>query len=318
LPLIVPSLSLLHDPLTFASFVFFTAVTSLNIVTNAVFLAFKHARYVLVINALFSLLKIILPFVFAGGGAATIFALAGCAQLFGLALSVAWMVKRFGYRFSPRIHTAAIKTVKKFSAFMYVSSICNLLPPTMLPLIIVHDLGSAKAAYYYMAFTMASLLYAIVYATMQSAFAEGSHNQKDLPLHITKAAKLIGLLLLPSAAIAWMASDVLLAIFGHAYATQASELLKLFAIGALPVAGYTALSTIFKVTKNLQAVVVMNVAYAITIIGLCYYLVPSAGLIAAGWAWLIGNLAACLVGTLFLLKKTRSEKWQDYPYPVEM
>lgn len=301
LPMLSPNLSVLRAPWAFISFVFFTAVTSLNVLTNAVFLAFKQAQYIFIINTIFSAGKVVLPLLVVGGNATTIFVLAGSAQALGLVLSIAWMVRKFDYSFSPRVHMQTLRVVKKFSLSVYTSSLLNLLPPTLLPLIIVYYLGPQSSAYYYMAFTIASVLYTIAYASMQSVLAEGSHNPAAIHSHVIKAAKLITVLLVPAAIGIAVLSPFLLSIFGHEYAQKASTLLQLFAAGSLPVAVYAAIGAVFKVTKNLRGVITMNAGYALTILGLSYWLAPL-GLIAIGWAWIIGNIAACGIGTFFLLR----------------
>jgi O-antigen/teichoic acid export membrane protein len=306
LPLISPDLDVLNGAGAFTSFVFFTVVTSLNILTNAVFLAFKEAKYVLIINSLFSVFKIVLPLFVARGNAMTIFWLAGSAQLVGLILSLWWMKRRLGYTFSPRIRMDAVRVVRKFSLSVYVSSVLNLLPPTLLPLIIIYYLSPEDAAYYYMAFTIAGVLYTIAYASTQSAFIEGSHDEAAIHAHATKAAKLIALLLLPAALVTGLASSLLLTVFGLEYAKGAGTLLQLFAFSALPVAIYSALGAIFKVTKNLRGVIGMNVVYAVLILGLSCLLVPRLGLIAVGWAWTIGNVAAAATGMYFLINNKKT------------
>lgn len=185
----------------------------------------------------------------------------------------------------------------------YAASALNLLPPTLLPLLIIAYLGPAPAAYYYMAFTIASALYTIAYASMQSVFAEGSHNQAALGSYTKKAVRLVLLLLLPAAGVVALTSSLLLHIFGPDYAQQSSQLLQLFALGALPVAGYSALGAICKVTKNLVGMISMNLAYAAIILGLSAYLLPQMGVAAVGWAWLGGNTAACLVGVVSVISK---------------
>ena len=88
--------------------------------------------------------------------------------------------------------------------------------------------------------------------------------------------------------------------FGADYAQFASQLLQLFAMSALPVAAYSMLGAIFKVTKNLRAALVMNTAYAVAILGFSYWLVPRIGIMAVGWAWLVGNIIACIIGLLYV------------------
>lgn len=303
LPLVSPELAHMQGPGVWASFVFFTVATSLNAVANAVFLAHKRARYILALNAVLSLSKVTLPFIVTQGNAMTIFILAGIAQVAALACGLWWLHGHYGFRFTYKLDTAMLRLVRRFSFSMFGASILNLLPPTILPLIIVAQIGPAQAAFYYIAFTIATVLYTIAYASMQSVFAEGSHNRAALRGFITKAGLLISALLIPSAILIAILSPFLLGIFGPAYAAQSSTLLQLFTLSALPVAAYSALGAIFKVTKNLRGILYMNSVYVVVILGISALFLPQFGLITVGWAWLAGNLAATTVGAGFMLKK---------------
>src|SRR6185503_12751685 len=175
-----------------------------------------------------------------------------------------------------------------------------------------HLMGPANAAYYYMAFTIAGALYTIAYASMQSVFAEGSHNEAAIRAHVIKALKLVAILLFPAALLTAALASFFLGWFGHAYAQQATALLQLFALGAVPVAIYSAMGAIFKVTKNLGGIVCMNAVYAVVTLGAAYWLTPTLGLVAIGTAWIIGNIAACGIGALFLLNGNKERKENIY------
>lgn len=306
LPITSPHLVfVLHHPLYLIAFVLFTIATSLNTLTNAIFLAFKSARNILIINLLFSILKVGLPLLIRHGSAMRIFVLVGISQLAGLALSLVVMHVRLGFAFSPSIHLDILRVIQKYSFSVYAASILNLLPPTLLPLLVVRQLGPEHAAYYYMAFTIASVLYTISYSAMQSAFAEGSHEETALKVHIIKATKLVGVLLVPAVIITIILSSYILRVFGGVYAAKGSLLLQLFAVSAFPVAVYSALGAIFKVTQYLRGVVVMNVVYSVVIVSVSYLLVPRHGVVAIGWAWALGNIAAATIGLLFLKRNMR-------------
>jgi O-antigen/teichoic acid export membrane protein len=309
LPFTTPSLAfVLHNPWYFLCFVFFTMVTSLNVLTNAIFLANKRARDIFVINLLFSVLKVALPLLIARGSVMTIFVMAGVSQLAGLVISLVVMQARCGYVFSPKVHLDIMRITKKYSFSVYASSVLNLLPPTLLPLIVVRKLGPENAAYYYIVFTIASALYTIAYASMQSAFAEGSYDEAAIKVHITKAVKFVSVLLVPAAVITFALSDFILKIFGQEYAKGGSMLLRIFAINALPIAACSALGAIFKVTHNLRGVVMMNIVYAGVILSLSDVFVPRYGVTAVGWAWAVGTVAAVNTGLIFLKHNNISHK----------
>lgn len=300
-PFVAPELGFVtRDPWYFAGFVFFTLATSLNTLTNAVFLAFKRARDIFLINMIFSALKVALPLYLINGSAMMIFTLAGIAQVVGLVVSYIVIKATTGYYFSPKVHVDILAVVKKYSLSVYASSILNLLPPTLLPLLVVQQMAHENAAYYYMAFTIASVLYTIAYASMQSAFAEGSHDETAMKSYVMKSIRLTLILLIPAAAIIAMLSNFILGIFGDDYAQHGRALLLVFIASAPFVAAYSCLGAVFKVIRQLRGVIVMNIVYAVVILGASYFMVPRHGLIAIGWAWMLGNVAATGVGFFYL------------------
>ncbi len=306
--LLLPSMSpelafVVKNPLYIVSFIVFNIFSTLNILTNSVFLAFRRASYILVINSAFSVIKVVLPFIVTSGGPMTIFILSGIAQLVGLVLSI-WAIRyKCQTKFSFKLHLDIVKLSKKYAFGAYISSMLNLLPPTLLPLIITRKISTEASAYYFMAFTIANLLYTIAYSSMQSVFSEGSHDEEALVSHLKKGGKLIGLLLLPSIVIVILLAHFVMGIFGESYASQGTALLQLFSIGAIFVSTYAALGTTFKVRGNIRALVVINIVYSIVILAGSYTLSASHGLMAIGWSWIVGNIAATLVGLAFVANK---------------
>lgn len=303
-PLIAPDLSFVtHNPFYILLFIVFNIFSTHNILTNAIFLAFRKTIYVLGINILFSIAKVTLPFLFASGGAMMIFSIAGVAQVIGVALSFYAIAKYFHHRFKPAVHLDILRLAKKYAFGAYCSSMLNLLPPTILPILVTHQIGPSASAYFFMAFTIATLLYTIAYSVMQSVFAEGSHDEESLGNHVKKGAKFIALLLLPSSLVTIVLAPFVLSIFGENYASQGTDLLRILSVAALFVSTYAALGTILKVQKNITALVFINTLYAITIIGLAYVLSGHYGLAGIGFAWLAGNVVATIAGLFITLRK---------------
>ncbi|HEU4914293.1 MAG TPA: lipopolysaccharide biosynthesis protein [Candidatus Saccharimonadales bacterium] len=305
LPRLSPSLDILTSLPVAAGFVLFSVVTALGTLVNAVFLASKRAGYILMANTALGLAKITLPLVIAHGEAVVIVLLASAAQVVGLFFGVLRLRRCYGYRFAPVLKLEVLRAVWAYSSSMYAAGILNLLPPTLLPLLVVHFLKPAAAAYYYMAFTIAGVLYAIAYGSMQSMFAEGSHNQMALRSYVIRSARMAGLLLLPSVGVLMVCGPGILSLFGSDYTQQATPVLQLFAASALPVAVYSALGAIFKVTKNLRAGITMNAVYAVCVLGISYLALPVYGLVGVGWAWFGGNVVACLTGVMFVRKSKK-------------
>jgi Na+-driven multidrug efflux pump len=70
---------------------------------------------------------------------------------------------------------------------------------------------------------------------------------------------------------------------------------------------YSALNALFKVTKDIRAMIVVNVFYAGIIIGLSLVLAKPLHLLGVGIAWASGNFAAALVGLYFRKRSTQRE-----------
>ena len=296
-PLYAPDLVfVLANPLFIAAFILFNVFTTLNTLTNSIFLAHRKAQYTFLVNILFSLVKALLPFVAIGGGAMAIFTVSGVAQIVGVGLSFWVMAYKFDHHFSLRIHSDILRLSKKYSLSVYVSSIFNLLPPTILPLILTAQLGPESSAYYYMAFTIATLLFTIAYSAMQSVFAESSHAEAHLFEYLKKALKVLVVTMVPMAIALGIIAPYLLQVFGVRYAQEGSVLLQLLALSSIAVALYSAAGTVFKVRHAVGALLWMNVVYAAVVIGFSVLLIPSMGLEAVGWSWLAGNVFAVVVG----------------------
>ncbi len=301
IPLVSPKLGFVsHHAWDIVGFVFFTVFTAWNTLTNAVFIAYRRTRFVLIINIIFSAIKMVLPFAFLHGGAMAIFVAAGIAQVINVGLSIGAMMKYFGYR--PRLSFSknVMREIAGYSFGAYIASFFNLLPGTALPLIVTDRLGAADAAFFYIAFTIANLLFTIGYATMQSLFAEGSHDEAKLHAHAIKGLKMASLLTLPAIVVVCVVAPLVLRIFGHSYATGALGLLRILSVSSIFVVGYSALTVIFKVLKHVRAMIFVNFSYAATIVVLSVALARPLHLAGVGWAWMAGNIVAVFVGAFFL------------------
>ncbi len=273
------------------AFVAFCAMSSINILTDAVFLAYRQTKFSLIINTIFSSIKMLLPLAFARYGAFGIFSAAAVGQSIGFILSIAVMIWKFDYRPEFVINRDIINQVWRYCTGNYIAGALNLLPVTLLPIIITNHLGSAEAAYFYIVMMIGNLLYVIPQATTKSLFAEGSHDEQSIDINIKKSIKIITSLLLPSSLILIIGGKYILQFFGKNYSESGLYFLYLIILSGIAVTGYSIFNSIFRIRKNLQALIITNLLYSGTII-LFSYLLLSFGLLGIGLAWLIGNSLA--------------------------
>ena len=244
----------------------------------------------------------LLPLAFARYGAFGIFSAAALGQSIGFVLSIVVMIKKFDYKPQFIIDREILKEIWKYSLGNYFAGVFNLLPVTLLPLIITNHLGAKEAAYYYIIMMIGNLLYVIPQATTKSLLAEGVYDESTLGVNLKKSTRVIVLLLVPAIVILVLGGSSILKLFGKSYSDGGVAFLNLIAISGVVVSVYAILTSLFRLAKNVKALLISNIFYAVTIIIMTYVLMPL-GLLGIGLAWLSGNIVASITGGYFIWKK---------------
>jgi hypothetical protein len=81
-----------------------------------------------------------------------------------------------------------------------------------------------------------------------------------------------------------------------------------FCLSGVFVMAYSILSTIFKHQKNLKALLGMTSVNALVILIFGFNYAHTFGLPGIGWAWLIGTMAAVVVGCMSLAAATKQRE----------
>ncbi len=291
-----------HSLLFAAAFVLFVALSSLNAVVEGVFIALRGAEWVFVKNLTISLLKLGLPLALLSLGAYGIFSAVGGAIAVAVILSCLVMRLRFGVRLSLTVNLGLIKQMALFSLGNYIVTALGMVPLIVLPLLITDTVGPRTTAYYYMAMTIATMIYIIPQATTQSLLAEGAHDESRMRELIGKSARLIAAVLAPTVVIAVTCGNHALLFFGKEYAREGFALLQLLALSSVFVSINYVLWTILNIRYRIKTLILINTSGTAAIIGLSYLLIPH-GLVGVGLAWLGGQ------ALMSLLYASGTRKW---------
>lgn len=307
-PIIAPRIDFIERSLLLGlGFVLLTASSGANALTDSIFLAINKANYNAITDGLVGgTTKLIALFALAGAGAYGIFAAATSGYLTAAIVSLALLAR---VRWRPRFSGSApvLKPVLAFSGANYVANVLNLLPNLVVPLIVLDRIGAAAAAYYYVAYQLASLLYQTVYAVEGSFLAQGSHNGTIERSFLIRSIRILMIICIPSFVIMLLIGHDVLLLFGTEYASNADGCFNILIITVLPIAGTNWLLTVLRLANRLKPIVVSNAIYAIVICGLAWTLAPR-GLTAVALAWPIGVAAGGLVAgfsTLSVLSKRK-------------
>lgn len=293
------------------SFVFFCITSALNMLAESVFVADRQTKFIFTTNSFFSFIKMILPFTFIGFGAFGVFAAAGITHSIGLLMCVWIMVRKSKYHLRLGIDRNVINLLKKYCFANYFAGALNLLPATLLPIIVLNNIGKEEAAYYYVIMMIANLLYVIPQATTKSLFAESSHDEQSIIHNVKKSLKIIGVLLLPGMLFLIICGGWLLLFFGKDYSAGGIDFLYLTVLASIPVTFYYLLTSLFRIRKDLWALIITEAVYMFVIIGASCALI-SYGLVGIGIAWILGNLAASIAGGFMYFRKRRKYSLENF------
>lgn len=295
LPYLAPKLGFVgHNAVLAGAFVLMSAAGAVNLLTDSIFVAYRAAKYNFIIYSIQALTKLALPLALVVVGAFGVFAASGLAAAVALVLSLFFVIKRFNYR--PRLHLNrdVVSQVWQFSFTNYVANIFNIIPTVVVPLIVLNQLGAAAAGYFYLAFMLANLVYAIAHAVSESLFAEGSYGEVAFRRLLKKATQILGAIIIPVSAGMAVLGPVALGIFGKAYGTEAAQAIIVLALAAPAVAAYNLGCVMLRITKQIAGLVTVNMFYAGLICGLAM-LWASKGLAWVAAAWLVGHAATALL-----------------------
>ncbi len=299
LPVLSPSLLFLREGYGMVAFLFFAILIAIDFFTEAIFIAMRAGKYILYKNLLVSVSKLILPLFFVGLGSIGIFIAWALALSSALLVSFYILIKKFKFKFAPAFRNAKLKQMLKFSSINFLVGILGIAPGLILPLLITNTINPETAAYFYVSYMIANLLYVIPFATTQSLFAEGSHDEKNFWPSVIKSLKLIFVLLIPAIIILILLSNFILLFFGKSYSVEGVRFLQLLAISGIPVAlNYLGL-TILNVKHRMKALLVINIIGTAAILLLSYYLREYA-LAGIGFAWLAGHIIKNILYGLYM------------------
>jgi O-antigen/teichoic acid export membrane protein len=315
IPITNPELSFVASGIgRVAVFAMLAMFAAQNLLINSVFVAMRDAKYNLLLNGvLVSVVKLILPALLVSAGAMGIFMSNTIASAVATAASIYVIHRYLHIKVRPKISWSVLRATMRYSLGSYLSSCLNLAPLLVLPLLVLHELGPVAAAAYFVAFQIANLINAVSFAVGEALFAEGSHEQESLRRLAKRSAVLTLAITAPIVGITVLLAHPILLFFGKTYAADAQGTLVVLAISAFAVAFNTWSSFLLKVTRQLSAMNISNLVYAVAIIG--PVLLASHGLVWIAWAWGFGNFVSGAVAVGALVLRRKEDKSADESVP---
>jgi len=236
-----------------------------------------------------------------------IFASWGLAVTVGLAISLLFFLPTVlpHYRPVPCFQKQLNKEMIRFTFVNYIGETLRVMPNQILPLMVLHIIGSEANAYFYITWSMAGLLIAISGMTSFSLFAEGSHDEERLGVELRRSLKLVVLLLIPAIIAVFLLGDKILLLFGREYSTEGTQLLWLLAVAALPASINLLYLGKIRVERKLKEILFLTGGIALGTLVISYLLLPRIGILGGGVGWLASQTTVAFLLLPRLRKGTK-------------
>jgi len=297
-----PRLLFVRESIIFSLlFILFIVFSSLDIISENVFIAYRSSKFVLIKNTISSIVKLILPIFLVTLGAYGIVVSMGIAMSVAFLVSLVFLIVHFNYSPRPIIDRIVVKRMTKFSLGNYVAGFIGGLPAMVLPILITNSIGAKFSAYFYIDMMIANLLYIIPMATSQSLFAEGSYSETELKVHLKKAIKIISLILMPAILITFLFGKYILLAFGKEYSSEGVIFLRILAISGIFLSINYIGNSIFFIKNKIKLIILMSFIGTSIILSLSIMLIHQ-NLLGIGVSWLLGQGIISVI-YLFFIKK---------------
>jgi O-antigen/teichoic acid export membrane protein len=295
-PVFAPRLAFVaHSPRLVVGFVLLAGATAVNLLADSVFIGSRQSVFCALTDGVVGgISKIVFGVILAGTGAYGLYSASTGGQAAAAVASIVLMITFLRWRPSLKRPLYVLKPLLRFSGANYAANAVNILPTVVVPLIVLDRLGAQTAAYYFVAFQMATLLYAAVYSVESAFLAEGSQARADLRAVGKRSLRLVVMLFLPGGLVLALGARWALLAFGSSYSQHGTASLEFFALAVIPIAACNWSWTVLRLSGKLGALVVGNVVYSAAVCGLAWFLADH-GLTTLAAAWPIGCAVAAVV-----------------------
>jgi O-antigen/teichoic acid export membrane protein len=287
-----PSLAVLQDFGIAASFILFILFFSIYGIQNSALISIRKSGMSFVQNIVLCL-RIPLLILLVSFGIMGVF----------ISFSVTYLLAMiFGFIVLNRLKiptrlvfsVTSLLEIVRYSLGNYTAMIFSITPIYLMPYVIFNITGARDSAYFYVAYSVASILFMVPSAVSMSLFVEGSHNQ-PLQVNAVKSLILTTVLIVPMILAIFLFGDKILLLFSKEYALQSFELLKLLAISSLFSPLLFVYLAVEKVHKGLYMINLVNFLTSLAMIVAGALMLPVYGLIGIGYAWLLTYLVTGVI-----------------------
>ncbi|MEV1288767.1 hypothetical protein [Micromonospora sp. NPDC049679] len=311
-PLLSDRLDFLHrTPLLALAFALSVAGWSLFTLQDSVLTALRGVVWVPVENTAFGLAKIALLVLFAGAVPSLGIFISWNLAVVAALVPVNVLVFR---RLLPRLRarrTGAMlpgrRVLARFVALDYLGYLFMQAGTNALPLLVTARLGVEANGVFYVAWLLGGSLELVAYHFGTSLTVEAATDESRLASYARQVLRRGLLLFVPTVGLLCVSAPLLLTLFGGDYASTSSDLLRLFAVAALPRLVLIIFVAASRVRRQVGRIVLVQASLSGLVVSLALITMGRLGVTGVGFAYLTGQtiVAAAVLPSLLRLLRTR-------------
>lgn len=273
-------------------FIITTMAMAISVLMSSIFTAGRRSSYHMIKENFSGSLRIILLLVFIGFGAYGILLSWSVGIIAAVILGFFLLFKLWNYH--PRIILdPIIKDMAKFSIEVYITGMLFNIPRLVFPIIIVNTISKDAAGYFFIAITMASLLYGIPSSIASSFMAESSDKEKFWH-NVNKAIKFNLIILIPGVLGFMIFGKFVLNIFNPAYVQNSMESLNILSLTSIPMSIIIIYGIIQNAQKKIIETIKINGTVVIVTLLLSYYFITIWNIEGIAISYLVANMIVAI------------------------
>lgn len=315
-----PSRDLFASPVERTLFPVCVAVLMLFTLQDPVLVGLRAAPWIPLKNLAFSIGKLIILVVLAGvlprGGLVVAWVLPAAVAVVAVVAGMhyTWMPRHVDRHPEPAGLPSA-RDLASYAGAELTTGLMIYIVPMVLPLIVVAMLGTEDNAYFAIPYVISSALTMLTWNVAVSFVVEAASDERRTWLLARRSLRLALLVALAVMVFLLAAAPLVLRIFGDAYATHGTTLLRLMALAAPATVITTVYTSVLRVRRKVGRIVLVQVLIGSTVVTLSTVLIPRLGVTGVGVAYLLAEGVVGLALAVPLLRSIRKPPGQAVPPP---
>ena len=298
---------------TIAWFGVATAAWTIFVLQDSVLTAIGRAGIVPLENLVFSVAKIALLVALASAFAGTGVFVSWTLPVIALVVPVSIYLFRSGLDRNPArgVEPISLPKMVRFTAGDYVASSLWNTTAWILPLIVLGMVGAEANAHYFLAWSTAYILFLVPSNIGHALIAQASREPARLIPHTRRALSQSAMLVVPAVVVGVVVAPWYLRLFGGDYEAEATVLLRLMLLAAIPNLAISTFVSVARVQLRVRAIMIAYGSIFVIMIAGTPIVLRSYDLDAVGVLW----LSAETIVALGVLAAAFWSLWVQLPGP---